>query len=556
MLALALLASMACGATFEEPAANAPEEDETEQLFDPERVLEIEITLDPADWDLIRHQNRSLLDVLGTGCLDAPAESPFTYVSGTVTVDGTTLESVGIRKKGFLGSLDDEKPSLKLKFDEYVKNQELLGMDRLTLNNGKQDPSLIRPCLSYDLFRKAGVPASRCNFAHVTVNGQDLGIYANVETVRKRFLRRHFDDDEGALYEGALSDFREGWTGTFEKETNKDAPAGNEIAELSAALTSSDDGLFQAIEPLVDVDEFLSFWATEVLIAHADGYAGNTNNFFVYRDPSSGKFHFIPWGIDAVLGGTEGEQPLRSVYATGVLAHRLYKHPTTRARYVGRMRQLLAEVWDEQALLAEVDRMQALIAPYTGGSNDADVAIVRDFVRMQQSLVEAELDRGPPVWTLPLRDSICFEEIGSLSAIFSTTFGSLGAEDPFAEGTGTMSGSYNGVTIRPTYVGAVSGFDPETPNQEKAVVALVGLQPDGKVLIAYAVTPTRLFQPSAVLEVDWAETLVILLELDPKTNKDELIGIASGTLRFGEAGTAEGAIVTAEIDGPILRFPF
>jgi len=48
-----------------------------------------------------------------------------------------------VRKKGFLGSLDAESPSLKLKFDEYIPGPALLGSG-FTLNNSKQDPSLIR----------------------------------------------------------------------------------------------------------------------------------------------------------------------------------------------------------------------------------------------------------------------------------------------------------------------------------------------------------------------------------------------------------------------------
>ena len=77
---------------------------------------------------------------------------------------------------------------------------QIHGTRRFTLNNAKQDPSLIRQCLGFALFAQAGVPAPRCNFAHVTVNGHDLGIYANVEEVRKPMLARHFADDDGNLY--------------------------------------------------------------------------------------------------------------------------------------------------------------------------------------------------------------------------------------------------------------------------------------------------------------------------------------------------------------------
>ena len=90
------------------------------------------------------------------------------------------------------------------------------GLERLTLNNNIQDPSLVKQYLSYKLFRKAGLPAPRCNFARVHVNGQYLGVYTNVESIRKPFLKRAFNDSDGDLYEGMINDFREGMYETFE----------------------------------------------------------------------------------------------------------------------------------------------------------------------------------------------------------------------------------------------------------------------------------------------------------------------------------------------------
>ena len=91
--------------------------DPTAPLFDPTHIVEVRIDLPPADWDTLREQSRDLFDLLGGNCLGAPFPSPFTYFTGTVTIDGKRFDSVGVRKKGFLGSLSTEKPSLKLKLD-------------------------------------------------------------------------------------------------------------------------------------------------------------------------------------------------------------------------------------------------------------------------------------------------------------------------------------------------------------------------------------------------------------------------------------------------------
>jgi len=111
-------------------------------------------------------------------------------------------------------------PALKVKLDKYVAGQEVAGYADLILNNSVQDPTYLRQCLGYALFEAAGIPSPRCGFAHVRVNGEDLGVYVLVESVDKAFLRRRGADTTGNMYEGVFSDFREGWLGTFEAETN------------------------------------------------------------------------------------------------------------------------------------------------------------------------------------------------------------------------------------------------------------------------------------------------------------------------------------------------
>ena len=117
----------------------------------------------------------------------------------SVTVDGEDLPSVGIRKRTWCGSRSAEKPALRVCFDEYVPDVRWSGVKSLTLNNAVQDPAYVRQCLGYEVFARAGLPASRCSFAQVTVNGRDLGIYVNVEEVNRPDLARSFDDEAEAL---------------------------------------------------------------------------------------------------------------------------------------------------------------------------------------------------------------------------------------------------------------------------------------------------------------------------------------------------------------------
>jgi spore coat protein CotH len=192
-----------------------------DEVFPTDRVLDVQITLADEDWDTIRHQSRNFFEALNESRKVAPIDGPYTYVDGSVTIDGVTFPNVGIRKKGFLGSQSTTRPSLKIKLNHTDKNAGIEGLTNLTLNNNQQDSSLVSQFMGYALFNAAGSPASRCAYAKVTVNGVNLGIYSHVETVRRSMLRRAFGNDNGTLYEGPYVDFYEGWLGSFEKKNGQ-----------------------------------------------------------------------------------------------------------------------------------------------------------------------------------------------------------------------------------------------------------------------------------------------------------------------------------------------
>jgi spore coat protein CotH len=77
------------------------------------------------------------------------AKSPYTYFKADIWIDDVKIESVGVRKKGLFGSLDSDRPSLKVKFDEFVKQDPVKGLSRLTLNNNKQDKSQLSQFVTY-----------------------------------------------------------------------------------------------------------------------------------------------------------------------------------------------------------------------------------------------------------------------------------------------------------------------------------------------------------------------------------------------------------------------
>ncbi len=523
--------------------------DPTEELFRPDHVLEVNITLAAADWALLRDEPEQI-GMPKITCGNQPLERPYTYFPGDITIDGVTVSNVGVRKKGGFGSLSSTRPGLKIKSNEYVSGQRIFGLKRLTLNNNKQDPSQISQCLGYGLFRAAGVAASRCSFAHVTVNGEDLGLYSNVESIKPDFLGRHFADDSGRLYESG-GEFTPGATAGFQPKVDKENPDCSDLPAVVTALQAPDAELLETLDTVVDVDGFLTYWAMEVLIDHWDGYANNRNNFFFYHDPTSDKFHFIPWGIDALFTGRERSTRPSSVFACGSMPWRLYDAPETRALYLARLRELLGSVWDESAILAEITRMETLIEPIADPTNSGELAVeiqrVRDFVSTRSDALFAELDAGEPVWPFAAGEESCRISLGMLSGTFDTTWDTL---DDWGAGSGTLDGTIAGVSLTSSTVIAMAGLSDES----KAIIQLFSELPDGRLAVVFMIVQDPTNVVPGTMPIDLVNVAAIMTFYDPDTDTTSGGGLMlGGSLTFTSADTTAGAPIVGSITGEVFE---
>ena len=401
-------------------AAHSNEKELTlDDIFPTDRVIDVQITISEKDWNTIRFQSRDFMTALNEKRQFGPLDHPYTYVEASVSIDGVVFPEVGIRKKGFIGSQSHTRPSLKIKLNHIDKKGEIEGLTNLTLNNNKQDTSLMSQFMGYALFNAIGSPAPRCAYAKVTVNGKSLGVYSHVETVRKPLLKRAFGNDDGPLYEGTVVDFNEEWENSFEHKRGDDALGREKIIALIDVL--ADNQVTEAaIGELVDLDRFYRFWAIESLLGFWDGYSGNNNNYFIYLNPDTDKFHFLPWGADALftdfsMDFRRNAQAPTSVKTQGLIAYRLYQLETGREQYAKTMMELLENHWNAEELLAELDRVAAMIQSYLlpeqrefqeeewGGRGkkqtfENELADVRDFIRTRKDDILQEIGEGMPVW--------------------------------------------------------------------------------------------------------------------------------------------------------------
>ncbi len=359
-----------------------------ELLYDPAVVSEFTVTFTAADWAALeadKAKNKML----------PMNQRDFAYVPCKVSFQGETYENVGIRYKGNSSfNISSNKLSFKLDFDEYVSTQHIHGIQKMNFNNGFKDPSLLRECLSLEMFRNAGAWAPRCTYSKIYYDTGDgagpkyWGIFTNVEQVDKRFLRDRFGDahSDGNLYKpdgpgDSLASFNQT---TFEKKTNETAADWSDVQNLITLLTSLSDA--KAVEdtlgPMINVDSILRFMALNTILTSWDSYAGTGHNYYLYNNPknkaTTGKdyWEYIVWdsneafGNFVPMGSSQAamitwpwNQP--SAMAQKPLFNKIMMVPAWQAQYAAYMKAFLADpkVFEPAAMQARAGELSALVSP-------------------------------------------------------------------------------------------------------------------------------------------------------------------------------------------------
>jgi spore coat protein H len=132
----------------------------------------------------------------------------FPWARADLTIGGSLFQNVGVRYKGnssYTASQNQLRRNFKVKLDFHGEDETLEGQKTLNLHAGAVDRSRIRESLSYEVFRRVGVPAPRTAYAtmKLTVPGlyddEPVGVYTLIENVGKPFLRDVLPPGNGLL---------------------------------------------------------------------------------------------------------------------------------------------------------------------------------------------------------------------------------------------------------------------------------------------------------------------------------------------------------------------
>ncbi len=312
--------------------------------------------------------------------------SPRQYVKATLKVGDQVYPNVGVHLKGAAGSWRgiDDKPGLTIKMNKFGQAALCRGMVKFHLSNSVQDPSYASELICGELFRAAGVPASRISHALVTINGRKRGLYYLKEGYDKLFLRNHFQNSDGNFYDGGfLRDIDQ----PLQRVRGKGVKDHSDLKALVAAAREPKAELrLQKLDKVLDLDRFLSFLVLESITWDWDGYPMKCNNYRVYHDTKRNRIVFIPSGMDQMFGHPGG--PILPDFQ-GLVARAVLSTPEGQARYYARMAEAHADLFVPEKLSARLDAVLAAVQPaLTSLDRNAGRDYANQIKRLQQAIAE------------------------------------------------------------------------------------------------------------------------------------------------------------------------
>jgi hypothetical protein len=325
---------------------------------------------------------------------DAPARDShrsvfnmeFPIVRGEFASEGKTYTEVAYRYKGngsYLPTTGKLKRNLKVEFDRYNAEQRFHGLKTLNLNAGAADTTKIREIIAYAIYRDAGIPAPRTALAEVTLtvpNKYDkelLGFYTVVEQVDRTFLKRHFKDNKGLLMKPErmrgldyLGDDWERYKNSYLPKNEATKEQAQRVIDFVKLINRGDDTQFRKeIASYLDIDQFLRFMAVTAMIANMDSMFSLGHNYYMYLNPDTNKFVFIPWDLDLALAGfpflfspeSQIDLSLTRPYAGEFkLTDRLFAMKDMNDSYQKTLKELAAKCFTKERLLKDIAAVEGV----------------------------------------------------------------------------------------------------------------------------------------------------------------------------------------------------
>jgi len=384
-----------------------------------------------------------------------------TNLAATLTVNGVVYEGVGVRFRGntsYQMTQNSQKKSFNIKIDYTIADQKLMGYKTLNLLNCMNDATFMREVLYSNVCRRQ-IPSAKANFVRLEINGQNWGVYANLQQLNAEFLEDWFPSNDGTLWRGdgmmgggvivapggggggggvvpvrrspgeiSVAEMPGGggmtsgvaaltWLGTnatsyqtaYELKSSHQADPWASLIHTCDVLNNTPLAeLPEEIESVLNVDRALWVCALEIVFQDDDGYVNKRgSDYCLYYEPETGRMHLIQYDGNECMQTGQWSLFYRAEDATVPVMCRLMAIPQYRQRYLAHVRTILDSFFTEDRLFAKIDAYQALIEGevkadpkklYTSQAFDSGITTLKSFIQTRRNslLADRELNQAAP----------------------------------------------------------------------------------------------------------------------------------------------------------------
>jgi spore coat protein CotH len=392
-------------------------------VFDTSRVIDLRLEMSPGDWQTVLSDTS--FDIPLPALLVRPGEEPLT---------------VSVRRKSSTSA--GGKVSLKIDINEYLDGQKWNGLTKLSLENGA-DASIIGEGLAWHLHVQAakqqnyGYMPGRIGWINLTINGENTGVYANVEQPDKQFFR-----NRGTYINGQTWLYKQGEIGPPSLEFGEPHSDGfmalNYPPFADDAPTPAPSIVVEQLTSLINMHGMLTLGAVNAFTTNPDELFNKGKNFYFAdfaHELADGKRQYYPWDLDAVFRRADA-----NIYAIrehqGTLQQHPYQEtilnePRFRCQYNEIMLDLVNGPLSSAAISDALNEFETALTPWLavdpsidGGEVAGVFDSLRDWAIDREANVRTQLEADLPHFNR-LGDVDCDGVVGrSDAATLARYFGS------------------------------------------------------------------------------------------------------------------------------------
>ncbi|KAL0094855.1 coth protein-domain-containing protein [Phycomyces blakesleeanus] len=345
------------------------------------------------------------------------------YISphGIHTFSNVELEISGLSSRTF------RKLSYNIKLKKKAKNH-LYGYRRLKLRAINNDDSYIRESIGYDIVKAAGLAATEFSYVRVIMNDRPLGLFGLIENYKDPWLSNEFANgnvkyEQGILYQAVyqvdngnvnitLSDLSY-YQNITKYETGAykiKADSTNGIASLDPLIEftkfikdapTDTPNAVHIWNKKLDTESFLRCIALEILLGFSDGYIGTGNNYYLYLDPKTQRYIYLPSDLDLIFGAgfistvsmTTGNYSDFPCFHLRPLIAKMMQIPTFKTRLEELIVEITKRLYNLKELENRIDDVVDMI--------EEDVAWDCSLPRVSKGLILGDID-GSEEYSLSL----------------------------------------------------------------------------------------------------------------------------------------------------------